>query len=591
LWEPDAALVGGKRRCRNTMSESPRVDLNEPADLAALECRMEEVVRKLAGGAPLSELLDGIAAFAERAVDRAACAIWLLDGSAVLRRGAARGVPDEVLERLDGLPAGIDVASCGAAAARRARFVVSDIAAHPNWREHREPTLTCGFQACWSTPILCEGRVWGTIAIYARERRTPSSDECARLDAAANIAAIALTRARAQRERAALQAHLRDTEPLRALGRLTGGLAHDLNNILTAIMGHTHLALLDLEEERPIKSSLIEIQEASSRAADVVRRILTFRRPRPPQKSAAHLEPILADALVLLRSALPSAIAIDSRMEDETPEIYADSAQIHQVILSLCTHAAQNMGERGHLSLELESVSAQHEDLENLAARSGRYVRLSVRDDGPGLASSVRGRILETPTEGEATGLELSLAHDIIKAHDGVIAVHARPGEGSEFRLYLPEAPPRESSRPPPAESERTQKISPAAGAGVRVMYVDDEEPLVALAVRWLERFGYEATGFNDPVAALEAFRATPERFDAVISDFSMPALSGLDLVREIIAIRRDTIVIMSSGYVRPEDSERAKALGAVEVVHKPQGMAEFGRILHQILTERRRER
>ncbi len=571
------------------MNESPRAEANEPARATALEPNVSEILRKLADGCPLPELLETIT---ELAANGGACALWLMDANGVLRRGAARDVPGDVLEQLDGLPAGSEVASCGPAIARRERFVVADIADHPNWKEHRQPALTRGIQACWSTPILCADRVWGTIATYLGEKRAPSPDECARLDAAAQLAAIALGHARSQRERAALEAHLRETEPLRALGRLSGGLAHDFNNILTAIMGHAHLAMLDLDEERPVQASLIEIQEASARAADVVRRMLTFRRPRPPQKSQAHLEPIVKDALVLLRSALPTAIAIESRLEDGTPQVYADTAQIHQVILSLCTHAASGMGERGQLSLELESVSSQHEDLESIAARRGRYARLSVRDDGPGLSSSVRGRTIdpmaEAAAEGAGTGLELSLAHSIIKAHDGVIAVHNRPGEGSEFRIYLPEAQPRESSRPPPAESERTPKVDATAGAGVRIMYVDDEEPLVALAIRWLSRFGYTVTGFSDSVEALAAFRAAPDSFDAVISDFSMPALSGLDLMREIIAIRPQTIVIMSSGYVRPEDSERAKALGAVDVVHKPQGMAEFGRILHQILTDRR---
>ena len=574
------------------MSESPRAGTSEARDWTAPGYAEREILGRLARGEPLPACLSGILEFIAHGNGSGACAIWLLDGDSKLRAGAQRGLPDELLREFDGASVGDDLASCGAAASRRERFSVSDVEAHPNWHEHRGAMLTYGFNACWSTPILSPGGpVLGTLAVYSKEKRLPSPDECARFDVAVHMAALGLARVRADCDRAALDAHLQEMEPLQALGRLASGIAHDFNNILTAISGHTHLALLEMEEERSVHESLIAIQEASVRAAEVVRRILMFRRPRAPEKTRTELAPIVKDAVALLRSALPTAIAIDSRADATTPPIYADPAQLHQVILNLCTHAARTIGEHGRLSLEIETAPPGHEDLVSLgAAASLRYARLSIKDDGPGLESSVRQRILEplavALSRGERSGLELATAHAIIKAHDGLMAVHSRPGEGTDLRIYLPEAAAAES-QPAPAQSEKLERRPTVAGKPVRVMYVDDEEPLVALAVRWLGRLGYEVTGFSDSILALEAFRSRPTDFDAVISDFSMPGLSGLELVREVRSIRPDTIVVMSSGYVRPEDTERAQALGAVEVVLKPQGMAEFGRILHRILSQR----
>ncbi|HTV18881.1 MAG TPA: ATP-binding protein, partial [Polyangiaceae bacterium] len=394
-------------------------------------------------------------------------------------------------------------------------------------------------------------------------------------------------RQRAEEERARLEVQLRQSQRIQALGTLAGGIAHDFNNILTAISGHTHLGLNDIEEERSPHDSLLAIQEASARAVELVRRILMFSRYQQPERRVCPIAPIVEEAVQLLRATAPAGVQVELALPSRSPLVFADPGQIHTILVNLGANAAYALGNRGAGSIQIavDSIASSHDEIVASAdARFERYVRLSVSDNGSGMDDATLQRIFEpfytTKPTGQGNGLGLSVVHGIVKGHEGSISVESKPGQGSRFRIYLPEsreALPR-ASRPAPACEPST---------ATRVMYVDDEEPLVLLATRWLGRLGYEVTGFSDSRRALEAFRARPYDFDAVISDFSMPGLSGLDLVREVMAVRNDVVVVMSSGYLRLEDHERAKQLGAVDVVLKPQSMAEFGRILDRILSER----
>jgi PAS domain S-box-containing protein len=702
-----------------------------------------DILERIARGASLDELLLSIVGLVEHQAENMLCSILMFDASAsVLRHGAARRLAPELCRMIDGLPVGPDAGSCGSAAYRRQRVVVTDIATDASWAAYKEPFLERGLHACWSTPIFSPGGdLLGTLAMYFTEPRGPTPDECAWVDGATHLAAIALTRARAEREnerllqalgervqekhqaelrlqatlsqlrdknqrlefhvsrmplgyvvwdgqltvtewngaaermfgfaaeeivgkrsseldifrptergsdplarelaesraggtcsthehvhknggrlvcewfhaplkdqsgsvvgflsmahdvterihaeeeRARLEAQLRRGQRIHALGTLAGGIAHDFNNILTAISGHTHLGLNDLEEERSPEESLLAIQEASARAVDLVRRILMFSRYQQPERKVCSLVPIIEEALELLRGTLPAGIAIETRYPGKSPLVFADSGQIHQVVTNLGANAAYAIGDRGTIQVVVDSIPGSHEELvSQIDVRVDRYARITLSDTGAGMDDTVLDRIFEpfftTKPTGQGTGLGLSVVHGIVKGHEGSVTVQSRPGNGTEFRIYLPEAQERQVQHQPAPASK-------PPGTVERIMYVDDEEPLVVLATRWLGRLGYEVTGFSDSTQALEAFRARPFDFDAVISDFSMPGLSGLDLVREIVKVRKDVVVVMSSGYLRLEDHRRAKDLGAVDVVLKPQSMAEFGRILHRILSDR----
>lgn len=387
----------------------------------------------------------------------------------------------------------------------------------------------------------------------------------------------------AEEERSHLEAQLRQAQRIQSLGTLAGGIAHDFNNILTAIAGHAHLALLDLEEERSTKESLLAIQEAGLRAVEVVRRLLTFSRHRAPERKVGPLAPIAEQALRLLRATLPPSITIQSQLDPAAPDVQVDAAQVQQMLMNLGANAAYAMGERGVIHVSLETVLAKHIELPGAAeSSSARYVKVSVTDTGCGMDSGTLERIFEpfftTKPPGQSTGLGLSVVHGIVQSHEGLLSVRSKPGQGSVFHVYFPEAAAqdKDTSRELPREG--------APGAGGRLLYVDDEEPLVVLAKRWLGRLGYQVTGFSDSSLALEMFRARPFDFDAVVSDFSMPGVSGLDLVREIMRIRPDIPVVMSSGFLRPEDRRLSQLAGAGDVVLKPHSMAEFAQVLHRTL-------
>jgi PAS domain S-box-containing protein len=400
-------------------------------------------------------------------------------------------------------------------------------------------------------------------------------------------------RQRAEEERARLEGQLRQGQRIQALGTLAGGIAHDFNNILTAISGHTHLGLNDIEEERSPLDSLLAIQEASTRAVELVRRILMFSRYQQPELELCSIAPIIEQAVQLLRGSVAPGVRVELDLPAEQPLVFADPGQLRTIVVNLGANAAYAIGASGTIRVALESIPSTHEEIASSADRRfERYARLTVSDTGLGMDDATVQRIFEpfftTKPTGQGNGLGLSVVHGIVKGHEGSISVQSQPGRGSVFRIYLPQS--REAP-PHPSRSSRPSRPSAAhAGSTARVMYVDDEEPLVVLAMRWLRRLGYEVTGFSDSTQALDAFRSRPFDFDALISDISMPGLSGLDLVREVRALRKDVVVVVSSGYLRNEDHQRAKELGAVDVVLKPQSMAEFGRILHRILSERRGE-
>ena len=387
-------------------------------------------------------------------------------------------------------------------------------------------------------------------------------------------------------ERKRIEAQLLQAHKMEAIGQLAGGIAHDFNNLLTAITGNTKLALEDLPDDQPARSFLLEIGKASGRAVDLVRRILTFSRQQPPERNIIKLRPVMEEALKLLRASLPAMMEIRATFLPEEPAVLADATQIHQVLMNLGTNASQAMGEQGVLEVR-ETMIDVDADLARTSPelRVGRYLHLTVSDSGCGMDRATLARIFDpfftTKAQGEGTGLGLSVVHGIMKTHDGAITVYSEPGVGTAFHLYFPLA-----------ESGVSEVSAPAAlpprGHGERVLYVDDEEPLVYLTKQVLGRLGYDVTGFVEAEAALEAFLAEPDRFDVIITDLSMPRLSGRDLAARILQVRPNIPIILATGYIRPQDTETARRLGIRDLILKPNTVEEMGHTLHRILTEQR---
>lgn len=377
------------------------------------------------------------------------------------------------------------------------------------------------------------------------------------------------------------EAQLR-SQKLEGLGTLAGGIAHDFNNILLAITGNTKLAIADLPPEHAAQESLAEIAKAGARATDLVRRILVFSRPQELKREVLHLQPVVEEALKLVRATLPTTIAFRTKFAHDLPTVMADGTQIHQVIVNLATNAAHAIGEKsGVIEFRLDVTLVREGDTGEAGnLREGEYVRLYVGDNDCGMERTTLDRIFDpfftTKGPGKGTGLGLSVVHGIMTNHGGAVRVYSEPGRGTAFHLYFPAVgTAAEIAQKPAGEARR--------GGHEHILYVDDEEPLVFLGTRMLERIGYKVTGHTDAALALEEFRANPQEFDVVVTDLSMPKMSGFEFARELLARRADMPVVLTSGYVRPEDQERAQSMGLRDLILKPHTIEQLSRTLDEL--------
>ncbi|HEX2585903.1 MAG TPA: PAS domain S-box protein [Steroidobacteraceae bacterium] len=376
------------------------------------------------------------------------------------------------------------------------------------------------------------------------------------------------------------------SQKLESLGVLAGGIAHDFNNLLLAIAGNAKLALCDLPENTPVASSLQEITKASARATDLVRRILAFSRPHDHKREPVYISVVLDEVLALARAVLPAGIAITQYIHDNSLLVLADASQIHQAIINLLTNAADAVSMRGgEVTVTLDAVEADERLLQQEPElHTGRYARISIMDNGIGMDTLTMERIFDpfftTKPTGQGTGLGLPIVHGIMKGHDGVITVQSKAGEGTRFDLYFPLL---QESLLPLAETATDTSNGVKQG---HILYVDDEDALVFLLSRVLQRAGHKVSGFIAPDEALEAFRNQPNDFDLVVSDMSMPGMSGLELARKVLAIRPDVPFIITTGFVRSEDYQAAMDVGVRQLILKPNTVDELSVAIQRVLQD-----
>lgn len=371
------------------------------------------------------------------------------------------------------------------------------------------------------------------------------------------------------------EAQLR-SQKLEALGTLAGGIAHDFNNMLLAIRGNAQLAIDDLTADHPAMDSIYEIQRAAIRASDLVQRILAFSRPEAAERERVHVAVVADEALRLMRATLPAMVEIRTEFAGQLPAIEADPTQLHQVIVNLATNAAHAIGSRpGVITVRCTPLAVdEHLARSTTGLQPGPYVRLEVSDTGSGMTREVMRRIFDpfftTKSPGIGTGLGLSVVHAIVQTHGGAVAVRSEIGKGSVFSLFFP-------AIDGAGETRTLKAADPVRGSGQRILYVDDEEPLVFLAQRLLSRLGYKVTGECNPLRALALFSERPDDFDVVITDLAMPGLTGHDFTRRVLEIRPAIPILLTSGYIRPEDEQTARELGVRALIMKPNTMEELG--------------
>jgi PAS domain S-box-containing protein len=381
-----------------------------------------------------------------------------------------------------------------------------------------------------------------------------------------------------QKKAAELQAR---SQKMEALGTLAGGIAHDFNNILFAITGHCNLAKEELPPEHPAQQNLTEIGHASERATQLVRRVLQFARQEEPKRAVVALEPVVSEALNLMRASLPAMIALRFRSTPGVSAVSADATQIHQIVVNLVTNAAHAIGSRaGTIKIALDEVVADRLRNDRPQLTEERYVCLSVTDDGCGIEPQDLKRIFDpfftTKPVGQGTGLGLSAVHGIVSAHQGAIDVESTPGAGTTFRAYFP------AIRTAAAQHSPSCKPT-AAGRGQHILYVDDEVIVADLMKIVLNRLGYRVTSFTDPEQALRAFSDHPAAFELAITDLSMPCFSGFELARALRAIRQDIPVVLTTGFLTTEDEATARSIGIQQILLKPDVASELPGCLERI--------
>ncbi len=391
-------------------------------------------------------------------------------------------------------------------------------------------------------------------------------------------------RRQAEEHRLKLEEELRQAQKLQAIGTLAGGIAHDFNNILAAILGNAQLLKMQLPPGHEGQGKVSQILVASNRAKDLVQQILMFSRQREQERRVINLGAIVAEAARLMEVTLPPAVRLEMDVARDLPPVLADPTQIHQVVVNLCTNAQHAMRQSGGtLRVTLSVVSLPEDDSGSKPTLPpGRYVRLGVIDTGHGMDAATLQRIYEpfftTKGVGDGTGLGLAVVHGIVESHRGAITVTSQPGRGTTFRLYFPVQ-----------EDGTAQPAKPAGaaeeGQGQHILFVDDETPIIEVAKVMLPRLGYRVTACNTPRAALDLLRENPADFDLLMTDYSMPDMNGIDLIRAAGQFRADLPAVLLTGYGRPLDSTAAVGLNIREVINKPFTMEILASAIHGALT------
>jgi PAS domain S-box-containing protein len=430
----------------------------------------------------------------------------------------------------------------------------------------------------------CEYRIrhpngdWHWLAARGRCTRDASGKALRFVGSSSDVTA----QKQAQVDKEQLEAQLRQSQKMEAIGTLAGGIAHDFNNILGAILGYGELAHQQSAAGSAMRRYLDSVMHAAERAKNLVERLLGFSRSGLGDRAPINVQFVIEETLELLEASLPAGIRLESRIEAGNAAVIGDATYLHQVAMNLCTNAIQAMRHGGVLRVVLECAEVKEtRTLSRGSLRPGPYARLIVGDTGVGIPPAVMERIFDpfftTKGVGEGTGLGLSLVHGIVGDLGGAINVTSKAGAGTSFEIWLPVAG---ESRIPATEADRALP----RGNGETVMIVDDERQLVALAEEITAELGYEPVGFESSGAALEAFRAMPNRFDAVLTDESMPDLIGTELAHEIRRLRPAVPIILMSGYGGAQLTNRAAEVGVNEVLRKPLHRRDLAESLARVL-------
>jgi len=464
------------------------------------------------------------------------------------------------------------------------------IGANPRMLNCGDPALKPDIHALWNT--ILSGRTWKgvfrnkrkdgvlywdqtTISAIRNEKGEITHFVGAKEDVTESL--------KAKEDLLQMEGQLRRSQKMQTIGTLAGGIAHDFNNILTPIFGFAHMALQGTTPDSPVYGDLQHIVKSAERARDLVRQILVFGRQGESPRSPIQLLNVTKEAVQMMRAMLPTTIEIKTRLASNCANILGDPTQIHQILINLCTNASHAVNTNGGLievRLQNETLDADFCHLHTPSLAPGSYVLLQVKDNGQGMPPEVIDRIFEpfftTKPVGKGTGLGLSVVHGIVRSHHGEIFVESKPGEGATFRVYFPAI----------AEPVPTETIAPTLelGHGEHILLVDDESENVRMETKALEHLGYRITSFEHSPKALECFLANPQEFDILITDQTMPLLTGLELSRKILQVRPHFPIILLSGYIEADIPQELRDIGLSAFLTKPIDLPELSQAVHKAL-------
>ncbi len=395
-------------------------------------------------------------------------------------------------------------------------------------------------------------------------------------------ASAEIERKRMEKKQKKLETYFQQAQKIESIGTLAGGIAHDFNNLLYPLVGFSEMLKEDLPSDSPSQEHIDEILSAAMRAKDLVNQILTFSRQGDQDMKPIKLQPIIKEVMKLIRSTIPTTINIQQDLDHDCGVVVADSTQIHQIVMNITTNAYHAMEETGGLlKVQLKQVRLEQDQITLPNLLPGEYACLTISDTGIGLEKSVNEKIFDpyftTKDTGRGTGLGLSVVQGIVKKCNGTIHVYSEPGEGTEFQVYLPIMVQKVSSK-------QAEQIETIQGGTEKILIVDDEEVLLKMEQAMLERLGYQVTACIGSANALDVFKASPDEFDLVLTDMTMPDMTGVQLTGEIRAIRPDIKVILCTGFSYHINDEKSKALGLQGFIMKPVVKHELASVIRNVI-------
>jgi signal transduction histidine kinase/CheY-like chemotaxis protein len=465
--------------------------------------------------------------------------------------------------------------------------------------------LTAGFCSFAALPLRSDAEVIGVLGIASLQPRD-FEEHASFLEALATEMSIGLKKSllyeqvqrhalelqdslnrvkEAEAERLMLQEHLQRSQKMEAIGTLASGIAHDFNNILSAVIGYAELALLETTDDDKSRNRLEMVLAAGERARDLVKQIMAFSRQSEEERKPVMMAQIVKEVLKFMRASLPATIEIRQQLDPELGYILADPVQIHQVIMNLCTNAHHAMKDYGGvLDVQLASLVPGHEHtVVHPDLKPGSYVKLSVKDTGQGMDRATMAKIFDpyftTKEKGVGTGLGLAVVHGIVQKHGGVISVESEPGKGSRFDIYFPAVQKR--------ESVETQNLQDMPRGHERILLIDDEQILAGMGKEILENLGYCVETRTSSVDALALFATRPDQYDLVITDMTMPNMTGDKLAMELKRIRPDIPIVLCTGYSEANLEERIKNIGVSSLVMKPIVSANIAKAIREALDQK----